>query len=102
MTPLQLFDLCTDAVARWQSCPANMRAEAPFVLLTIAKSRIPKGDKMRAFGRSGPLGTICNVKTRSDGKFDVTGYWPAVPILRELVAMVQPKEPNDEGKGNKQ
>jgi hypothetical protein len=88
MTPLQLFDLCTDAIQRWEKDPLCIRSDKPFLLLTVTKARCPRGDKMRAFGKSGPLGRICNVKERSDGKFDVTGYWPVAPIMQQLIDLV--------------
>lgn len=91
MTPLQLFDLCTEAIERWNTDPHDIRSDKPFLLLTVTKARCPRGDKMRAFGRSGPFGRICNVKERADGKFDVTGYWPVQPIMQQIVDLVSEK-----------
>ncbi len=88
MTPLQLFDLCTEAVDRWNNDPLGIRSDKPFLLLTVTRSKCPRGERMRVFGKSGPLGRICNVKERTDGKFDVTGYWPVAPIMQQLVDLV--------------
>ena len=88
MKPLQLFDMCIEAVERWKSDPPEIRGDRPFLLLTVTRPRIPKGEQMRVFGKSGPLGRICNVKEREDGKFDVTGYWPVTPIMQQLVGAV--------------
>jgi len=88
MTPLQLFDLCTEAVDRWNKDPLGIRSDKPFLLLTVTRSKCPRGERMRVFGKSGPLGQICNVKERADGKFDVTGYWPVAPIMQQLVDLV--------------
>ena len=88
MTPLQLFDMCIEAVERWKSAPPEIRGDRPFMLLTVTRPRNPKGKQMRVFGKSGPLGNICNVKERDDGKFDVTGYWPVTTIMQQLVYAV--------------
>jgi hypothetical protein len=87
MKPVDLFDLCVAAVARFNS--GEMIADAPMVMLSVPRRDIPKGDYIRLYGRSGPLGRIATIKGRDDGQFDVIGYFPAVPILKSLGVEVQ-------------
>ncbi len=81
MKPVELFDICVDAVNRW-----NVReqiTDVPTVMLVIPRLVCPKGDSIRLLGKSGPLGRIATVKETESG-FDVVAYFPALPILALL------------------
>lgn len=89
MKPLELFDLCMDAIDRFNQ--GEVFSERPFVMLTIPRASCPRGKTIRLFGRTGPAGDIATVKVRDDGQFDVVAYFPAVPIVVALGDMVGTK-----------
>ena len=78
--PIELFDACVDAVARWKS--GEQIADVPTVMLVIPRDTCPRGDSIRLMGRTGPTGRVCTVKQRPDGLLDIAASFPAVPILR--------------------
>ena len=78
----ELFDLCLDAVDRYNR--GEVYAEQPLVMLVLTRKTCPKGKGIRLYGRQGPLGDIANIKIRDDGAFDVCAYFPAIPILESL------------------
>jgi hypothetical protein len=82
VTPLELFDLCVDAVKRWKN--GEMIGDEPFVTLVVPRDRVPTGRTIRLLGRFGPQGRIATVKERKDGRFDVVAYFPAKRII-ELI-----------------
>lgn len=41
------------------------------IYLTLPRARLPKGDRVRLAGRSGPLGRTCNVREDGNGGFRV-------------------------------
>lgn len=89
MKPVELFDLCADAVERFNR--GEVHAERPFVYLTIARKKCPQGRSVRLFGRHGPAGQICNVK-EGGGAFNVTALFPAVPIILALKDAMTPRK----------
>lgn len=89
MKPIELFDLCMDAIDRFNR--GEVFAERPFIMLTIPRTSCPRGKTVRLFGRTGPAGDIATVKDRTDGQFDVVAYFPAVPIVQALGEMVGEK-----------
>lgn len=90
MSPLDLFNLCMDAIARFNA--GEVFAEMPFVILTLPRAECPRGKTIRLFGKTGPLGNIATVKECPSGGYDVTGYFPAAPIIQALRDVVEADE----------
>ncbi|GLI99171.1 hypothetical protein [Sphingobium sp. BS19] len=88
MKPTELFDLCMDAIERFNK--GEMIADKPFVMLVVPKATCPRGDTITLYGRTGPRGRVATVKER-DGKFDVVAYFPAVPIIESIAAEIGAK-----------
>ena len=81
MKPVELFDLCMDAVKRWNS--GDQIAEHPTVMLKVPLTRIPRGERFRLTGRDGPLGRMANIK-EVPGGYEAVGFFNAVSILKWL------------------
>jgi hypothetical protein len=81
MKPVELFDLCMDAIGRWNS--GEQIAEVPTVLLTLPTSRIPSGNGIRLAGRSGPLGRIMTIREAGD-EYTVVAAFNAAKIVQWL------------------
>lgn len=57
------------------------------VALTTLRSRAPEGEKVRLFGRRGPLGEILNVK-RENRRYSVTAIWDLDVVLDAMRDML--------------
>ena len=82
MKPVELFDLCMDAVERFNA--GEVIADAPFVMLTLPRPGKTCGRTIRLFGKTGPTGQVATAHRREDGGLDVVAYFPAIPIIRAL------------------
>lgn len=82
MKPVELFDLCMDAIERFNR--GEVIAEKPFVMLTIPRAGKECGQTIRLFGNSGPIGDVATAHRRVDGGLDVVAYFPAIPIIQAL------------------
>lgn len=82
MKPVELFDLCMDAVDRFNR--GEVFAEKPFVMLTLPRPGKTCGMTIRLFGNSGPTGDVATAHQRPDGGLDVVAYFPAIPIIQAL------------------
>ena len=82
MKPQELFDLCMDAIDRFNR--GEVFADKPFVMLTLPRSGRTCGRTIRLFGKSGPTGEVATAHQRADGGLDVVAYFPAVPIVKAL------------------
>ncbi|MDV5822280.1 hypothetical protein [Sphingobium naphthae] len=82
MKPVELFDLCIDAIDRFNR--GEVLAERPFVMLTIPRSGKTCGRTIRLFGNSGPTGDVATAHQRAGGGLDVVAYFPAIPIIQAL------------------
>jgi hypothetical protein len=82
MKPVELFDLCMDAIDRFNR--GEVIAEKPFVMLTIPRTGKTCGRTIRLFGNSGPTGDVATAHQRADGGLDVVAYFPAIPIIQAL------------------
>lgn len=87
MKPVELFDLCIDAVRLWNS--GEQIADHPTVMLVVPVKRVPKGDGFRLFGRSGPIGRLATIK-EVDGGYEAVGWFNAVSVLKALGVNVRP------------
>lgn len=86
MSPGDLFDLCMDAIDRFNR--GEVSAEEPFIMLTLPRKVPLRGDRIRLFGKSGPLGRAATGKPRDDGLWDIVAYFPAVAVVKALGAMM--------------
>lgn len=82
MKPVELFDLCMDAIDRFNR--GEVFAEKPFVMLTLPRPGKTCGRTIRLFGNSGPKGDVATAHRRADGGLDVVAYFPAIPIIQAL------------------
>ncbi|MDF0543348.1 hypothetical protein PX699_13400 [Sphingobium sp. H39-3-25] len=82
MKPVELFDLCMDAIDSFNR--GEMVTDKPKVMLALLRPVCPRGRTIRLFGRTGPSGEIAIVKSRDDGQFDVVAYFQAVSIVQAL------------------
>lgn len=82
MKPVELFDLCMDAIDRFNRC--EVFADKPFVMLTLPRRNKTCGRTIRLFGNTGPTGDVATVHRRADGGLDVVAYFPAIPIIQAL------------------
>ena len=82
MKPVELFDLCMNAVERFNA--GEVLADAPFVMLTLPRPGGTCGRTIRLFGKSGPTGRVATAHRREDGGLDVVAYFPAIPIIQAL------------------
>lgn len=82
MKPQELFDLCMDAIDRFNR--GEVFADKPFIMLTVPRAGRTCGRTIRLFGKSGPTGQVATAHTRQDGGLDVVAYFPAVPIVQAL------------------
>ncbi|WDA37877.1 hypothetical protein [Sphingobium sp. YC-XJ3] len=82
MKPVELFDLCMDAIDRFNR--GEVFADKPFVMLTLPRPGRTCGRTIRLFGKSGPTGEVSTAHRRADGGLDVVAYFPAVPIVQAL------------------
>lgn len=82
MKPQELFDLCMDAIDRFNR--GEVFADKPFVMLTLPRQQKYCGKTIRLFGRTGPTGEVATAHRRADGGLDVVAYFPAVPIVQAL------------------
>ncbi|WP_395393082.1 hypothetical protein WBP07_17995 [Novosphingobium sp. BL-8A] len=89
MKPMELFDLCMDAIDRFNR--GEVFADRPFVMLTIPRASKSVGKTIRLFGKTGPIGDVATAHRREDGGLDVVAYFPAVPIVQTLSRMVGTK-----------
>lgn len=86
MTPGDLFDLCLDAIDRFNR--GEVSADEPFIMLTLPRKAPLRGDRIRLFGKSGPLGRVATGKPRDDGLWDFVVYFPAVAVVKALGDMM--------------
>lgn len=86
MKSVELFDLCMDAIDRFNR--GEVLADRPFVMLTLPRAGSSCGRTIRLFGRSGPIGQVATAHQREDGGLDVVAYFPAVPIVEALGKML--------------
>lgn len=86
MSPKDLLDVCLDAIDRFNR--GEVFADEPFIMLTIPRKAPLKGDHIRLFGRSGPLGRVATGKPRDDGLWDFVAYFPAVGVVKALGDMM--------------
>lgn len=82
MKSIELFDLCMDAIDRFNR--GETFSDKPFVLLTIPRAQKYVGRTIRLFGKTGPTGDVATAHRREDGGLDVVAYFPAVPIVQAL------------------
>lgn len=82
MKPSDLLNLCLDAIDRFNR--GEVLADEPFIMLTLPRKVPIKGDHIRLFGRSGPLGRVATGKPRDDGLWDIVAYFPAVGVVKAL------------------
>ena len=80
MTPGDLFDLCIDAIDRFNR--GEVSADEPFIMLTLPRKAPLRGDRIRRFGKSGPLGRVAT------GQWDFVAYFPAVAVVKALGDMM--------------
>lgn len=86
MKPKELFDLCMDAIDRFNK--GEVSADRPFVMLTLPRQQKHCGRTIRLFGKTGPTGDVATAHRRADGGLDVVAYFPAVPIVQALGEMM--------------
>ena len=73
-----------DELRQLCKAPIDSTGEVPkHIYLTTIKDRMPGGDNIRLFTRSGPLGRICTIK-EADDKFSVTACFQRAEILAAL------------------
>lgn len=82
MKPVELFDLCMDAIDRFNK--GEVYSDKPFIMLTVPRSGKTCGRTIRLFGKSGPVGEVATAHRRADGGLDVVAYFPAVPVVKSL------------------
>jgi len=82
MKPRELFDLCMEAIDRFNR--GEVYADEPFIMLTLPRKVPLKGGHVRLFGRTGPLGRVATGKPRDDGLWDIVAYFPAVRVVKAL------------------
>lgn len=82
MSPQEMFDLCMDAIDRFNR--GEVFADKPFVMLTVPRPGKYCGRTIRLFGKSGPTGQVATAHRRPDGGIDVVACFPAVPIVQAL------------------
>ncbi|ALH82948.1 hypothetical protein [Sphingopyxis macrogoltabida] len=86
MTPGDLFDLCMDAIDRFNR--GEVSAAEPFIMLTLPRKVPLRGDRIRLFGKSGPFGRVATGKPRDDGLWNIVAYFPAVAVVKALSDMM--------------
>lgn len=86
MKPQELFDLCMDAIDRFNR--GEVLADKPFVMLTVPRKVPLSGEKIRLFGRTGPLGRVATGKPRADGLYDIVAYFDAVSVVKSIADAV--------------
>lgn len=56
----------------------------PHLYLTIPRKALPRGQRMRMCGRTGPFGRICTVSKQEDGQYAVVAVFKSSEILKFL------------------
>jgi hypothetical protein len=79
MKPVELFDLCADAITRWNE--GDQIADFPTVMLVVPLTRLPRGDSIRLAGKSGPLGRLATIKEAGDA-YEAVGFFNAVKVIQ--------------------
>lgn len=82
MKPTELFDLCIDAIERFNR--GEVYADEPFIMLVLPHPGKYCGRTIRLYGKTGPRGQVATAKERDGGGLDVVAYFPAIKVLESL------------------
>ena len=81
MTPQQLIDLCDAAIP-------NQLVGEPTIMLKLPLDRPPRGDTIRMFGRTGPVGRLARVDPEGDA-YTAVVFFPAVKVRAYVLKMLK-------------
>lgn len=79
MKPVELFDLCADAIKRWNA--GDQIADFPTVMLVVPLARVPKGNSIRLSGRTGPLGRLAQIK-EAGAEYEAIAFFDASKVIQ--------------------
>lgn len=85
MKPDELIALCDDAILRFNS--GEMVADAPTIMLIVPTKRLPEGNNIRLFGKSGPSGWLAQIK-RVGKEYEAVAYFPAIKVRAAIQRMI--------------
>lgn len=81
MTPCELINLCDAAIQ-------NQLVGEPTVMLVVPLDRPPRGDTIRMFGHTGPVGRLARVDPEGDA-FEAVVFFPAVKVRAYVMQMLE-------------
>ena len=81
----ELEDLCRAPVEGLKGGPVV----PDHIYLVLARDNPPGGAQIRLAGRAGPLGRVCNVRPRGDGRLDIVATFKRKGIL-EWISRARP------------
>lgn len=85
MKPDELISLCDDAIERFNR--GEVFGDAPTIMLIVPTKRLPEGENIRLFGRSGPMGWVAQIK-RLGKEYEAVAYFPAIKVRAAVQRMV--------------
>ncbi|MDM8352847.1 hypothetical protein [Brevundimonas diminuta] len=85
MKPDELIALCDDAIARFNR--GEVFSDAPTIMLIVPAKRVPSGNNIRLFGKSGPTGWLAQIK-QAGKEYEAVAYFPAIKVRAAVQRMI--------------